>query len=478
MSFPPEQRRAAEALSPAAARFLDAAAADPRLLRRSTFEPALAAARRVIPTLVGFDPAKPYGLSPWPVLIAAERRAELARTIEGLGALVRTVPRRFFAGNAEEVARYYGLESPLLAALLLAEPTGIAETICRGDVVDTADGLRVVELNFGNVASWQDNAVSAAYAASPPIADWLGAEGLTPAWDDTADHLLRHAVRWCAGRGHAAGGRLDLAIVAATRGIYSLDNHPREHYRRRFAAALAELAPGAAGELHVVGTDALSFGAQGVSIGGAPVAGVVEELDEVTGRDLFRAFKARRVELFTGPIGPLVLGDKRNLALLSERRDELSPEERDLVDRTVPWTRRVERRAVSYGGVERPLPELLLAEPGAFVLKEATAVGGQGVVVGAAAAPEEWRAAVERALAAGHWVAQEYLATPTYAFQSGDEGWAPHRLVWGPFLFGEEFGGLFVRVLPVARGPVVNLGRGAQVALAFTVSATAAAAGG
>jgi hypothetical protein len=469
VSFPPDQRRAAAALSPAAARFLDAVEADPRLLRRSAFEPALAAARRVIPTLVGFDPAQPYGLAPWPVLIGAGRRAELARTIEGLGALVRTLPRRFFAGDPARVAAYYGLESPLLAALLLAEPTGIAETICRGDVVDTPGGLRVVELNFGNVASWQDNAVSAAYLASPPIADWLAAEGLTAAWDDTSDRLIRHAVGWCAARGHAAGGRLDLAAVAATRGIYSLDNHPREHYRQRFAAALAELAPGALGELHVVGTEALAFGAQGVSIGGTRIAGVVEELDEVTGRDLFRAFKARRVELFTGPIGPLVLGDKRNLALLSERRAELSPAESDLVDRTVPWTRRVERRAVDYGGVERPLPELLLAEPGAFVLKEATAVGGQGVVVGAAAERDAWRAAVDRALAEGNWIAQEYLATPTYAFQSGDEGWAPHRLVWGPFLFGDDFGGLFVRILPVSRGPVVNLGRGAQVALAFTV---------
>lgn len=469
--FPPDQRAAAAGLSPAAGRFLDAVEADPRLLLRRTFEPALAAAREVIPTLVGFDPAKPYGLEPWPVLITAGRRAELARTIEGLGRLVRGIPRRFFAGDAEALARYYGLESPLLAAVLLAEPTGIPETICRGDVVDTAGGLRVVELNFGNVASWQDNAVSPAYLRSAPIAGWLAAEGIEPVWDDTAGALIRHAVAWCAARGRADGGRLDLAVVAATRGIYGFDNHPLAHYRERFAAALAELAGGCPGTLHLAGTGDLAYDAKGLTVAGRRIAGVVEELDEVTGRDLFRAFKARRLELFTGPIGPLVLGDKRNLALLSERRGELSPEERDLVDRTVPWTRRVERRAVERDGVERALPEMLLADRGAFVLKAATAVGGQGVVVGAFATPEEWRAAVERALAEGSWIAQEFLDTPTFPFQAGDEGWTPHRLVWGPFLFGDDFGGLFVRVLPVAGGPVVNLGRGAQVALAFTVGA-------
>ena len=73
-----------------------------------------------------------------------------------------------------------------------------------------------------------------------------------------------------------------------------------------------------------------------------------------------------------------------------------------------------------------------------------------------------------RAAAAGDWVAQEYLATPAYPFQCGDEGWASHRLVWGRFLFGEELGGLFVRILPVAQEWVVNLGRGPQVAVAFT----------
>jgi hypothetical protein len=147
VSFPPEQRAAAAGLSPAAVRFLDAAAADPRLLSRATFAPALSAAQAVIPTLFGFNAAKPYGLSPWPVLITRERRAELARTIVALGRLMRTLPERFLGADPERVARFYGLESPFLAAVLLAEPSGLAETTCRGDLVDTADGLRVVEMN-------------------------------------------------------------------------------------------------------------------------------------------------------------------------------------------------------------------------------------------------------------------------------------------------------------------------------------------
>lgn len=135
-----------------------------------------------------------------------------------------------------------------------------------------------------------------------------------------------------------------------------------------------------------------------------------------------------------------------------------------------PFPRRVELRTVDHHGAERPLPELLAAERGAFVLKQAIAVGGQGVLVGRSETREAWKAAVERALAGGDWIAQEYVDTPLYPFQAGEEGWAPHRLVWGPFVFGDDYGGLFVRLLPTDRGPVVNLGRGAVVGLAFEVA--------
>ena len=477
MTFPATAWESAGRLSPAARAFLERVAADPSLLRRDRFGELLAACRAVIPTLVGFDPARPYGLQPWPVLLTPSRRRELARAAVGLARIVRTLPARMFGGDPAAVAAYYGLESELLAALLLAEPTALESTICRGDFVDGPGGVVCVELNFGNVASWQDNAVSAAYLASPPIAGWVAEAGLDLVWEDTVGRLFRHAVATCAARPALQGepgadGRLDLAVVAATGGIYGLDNHPVPVYRDRFAAALAELAPGRRGEVHVVGAEDVVFERGRLVVAGAPVHGVIEELDRVTPRELFRAHKAGRLELFTGPIGPLVLGDKRNLALLSERCDggTFDAAERELIRRHVPWTRRVERRPVAYGGAERPLPELLATERGAFVLKQATAVGGRGVVVGRSEEAAAWRAAVERALAEGSWVAQEYVDTPTYPFQAGEEGWSPHRLVWGPFVFGQDYAGLFVRLLPTAAGPVVNLGRGAVVGLAFEVA--------
>jgi hypothetical protein len=472
VSFPDEVKAAAGGLSAAALRLVDRVAAEPRLLRRDAFDATIAAARGVIPTVVGVPPDAPYPLQPWPVLITPARRAELETAVRGLARLVRSLPARAFGGDPAAIARFYGLQSEMLAALLVAEPDGLEETVCRGDMVDTPDGLRVVELNFGNVSGWQDNAVSAAYLASPPIAGWLAAIGVdTPRWDDTAGALVRHAVRWCASHPELCDGTLNLAVVAATGGIYSFDNHPLDHYRRHFATALAELAGGRPGTLHLTGTGGLDFHPGGLRVAGDPIHGVVEQLPEVTGRQLFRTFKAGRLALFTGPVGPLILGDKRNLALLSGRPELFTAAERELIERFVPWTRRVERRPVDdRGGSERALPELLIDRRDELVLKAATAVGGQGVVMGRDTEPGAWRSAVERALDDGGWVVQELLETPVYPFQHGAEGWAPHRLVWGPFLFGDDWGGLLLRVLPADRGRVVNLGRGGSVALAFEVA--------
>lgn len=470
--FPADQRAAAARLSPRMSELLDRVEAEPELLARRSFESTFAAARKRIPVFLGFDPEAPYGLQPWPVLLSPRREAELARAGRGLTRLMRSIPRRFFDDDPAALHRFYGLESEMLAILLLNEPLGVDEAISRLDMVDTADGVKCVELNCGNPASWQNNAVSQAMREQAPFSDLLAGDGVR--WIDTSERLIRHAVTCAAAAPELAGDELNLAIVVATHGArYSLDNHPVDHYRECFRRALAEEGGGRRGRLHVVTNDRMELEGGRLTLAGDPVHAVVGDVDERSRAPLFRAFKAGHLVHLSSPIGPLVLGDKRNLALLSENVDSgvFDAEERAVVERYVPWTRRVVADAASslHGGPERPLPELLLARRGELVLKGALSVGGEAVVVGRAVTEPEWRRAVEAALDDGGWIVQEYLESTTYPLQCGDEGWAPHRVVWGPFVFGDEYAGLYVRVLPVDAGPVVNMGTGARVALAFVV---------
>ena len=470
--FPADQRAAAERLSPRMGELLDRVEAEPALLARRSHQAALTAARRRIPVLLGFDPAAPYGLQTWPLLLSAEREAELARAGRGLARLMRGVPQRFFAGDPTALQRFYGLESEMLAILLLSEPLGIDEAICRLDMVDTVDGVQCIEFNCGNPAAWQDNSVSPALAERSPFADLLAAGSAR--WIDSADRLIRHAVRCGAAAPEVVGGELNLAIVVATHGVrYSLDNHPVDHYRDRFAAALAEVGGGRSGRLHMVTNDRLEFDAGRLVLDGDRIHVVVGDVDERSRAALFRAFKAGHLVHLSSPIGPLVLGDKRNLALLSENvgSGSFDDEEREVIERYVPWTRRVtsDAAAAFRGDGERPMPDLLLARRCDLVLKGALSAGGEAVVIGAAASEEAWRGAVEAALDDGGWIVQEYLESATYPLRCGDDGWAPHRVVWGPFVFGDEYAGLFVRVMPESLGSVVNMSTGAEVAMAFVV---------
>lgn len=472
--FPDDQRAAAASLSAGYARLLDRVEAEPALLARERFTEMMEAARRRIPVFLGFDPKADYGLQPWPVILSAERMEEMAAASLGLVRLVCDLPRRLFGEDAAALKRFYGLESDMLAMLLLAEPTGIPEIISRLDLVDTEAGLKCMEVNVGNPAAWQDNVVSPVFLGRhSPFADLLEEEGVT--WIDTARHLLRHAVR-CGVADPATGdGDLNLAVLVGTYSDrYSKDNHPEPHYQRHFARALAELGDGRRGRLFVVDNDELTFEGNALVLGGRRIHVVFGDVEEQNRQHLFRAFKAGNLVHLSSPVGPMVLGDKRNLAVLSEHADDpasdlLDAAERRVVERHIPWTRMVreDAEAAFRGGPRRPVAELLRRHREDMVLKGALSFGGEDVVVGRVTGEAEWEEAVVAALAHGGWIAQEYLDAVTYPLQVGEEGWAPHRVVWGPWVAGDEYAGLFVRLMPEAKGPVVNMVTGATVGMGF-----------
>ena len=474
MRFPPDQRAAAAALSAGYARLLDRVEAEPGLLARERYGAMIEAARRRIPVFLGFDPQADYGLQAWPLILSAERQEEMAAASLGLVRLLCDLPRRLFGADAAAMKRFYGLESDMLAMLLLAEPTGIPQIISRLDLVDTAAGLKCMEVNVGNPAAWQDNVVSPVYLGrDSPFADLLEEAGAT--WVDTASHLLRHAVRCGVADPVTDGGELNVAVLVGTYSDrYSKDNHPEPHYQRHFARALAELGKGHRGRLFVVDNDELTFEGNALVLGGRRIHVVFGDVEEQNRQHLFRAFKAGNLVHLSSPIGPMVLGDKRNLAVLSEHAadpgsDLLDAAERRVVERHLPWTRRVrtDAEASFQGGPARPVADLLREHRRDMVLKGALSFGGEDVVVGRVTDAEEWDEAVETALDHGGWIAQKYLDAVTYPLQLGEEGWAPHRVIWGPWVAGDEYAGLFVRLMPEAKGPVVNMVTGATVGMGF-----------
>jgi hypothetical protein len=465
-------RRAGEGLSPAAAAFLGFVRENPRLLRRETFRDLLDGVFATVGAVSGVAPEVAAPVQPWPVLIDGERRRRCERLAVGLARLVRSLPRRIFAGDAGRIAEFYGLD-PNLAALLLAEPSGIDETLCRGDFVDGERGLQCIELNVGALGGWQHAAFAPLHLGHPEIARFAREHGLRLGVTDSIRALFEHVVGAAVGDPERPGGRpLRVLVVASDGRGTSVDTHPLPAYRRALAAVAA--VAGVEAEVEVARLSDLRFSDAGVEVGGRRFDAAVEQNDIAPSAELFRAFKAGRVKLFTGSIG-LITGDKRNLALLSRLQDSdlFDAAERELIRSAVPWTRDVTAGLAARGGRKVPMPDLLRRERETLVLKAADSYGGADVHIGRDTEPAAWAQLVERALAERGWVVQDYVAPRPQAFQAGEEGWAWHDLVWGLYAFGDRYAGAFVRLAPRGGGGVVNIGRGATIGVALEADPSA-----
>ena len=157
-----------------------------------------------------------------------------------------------------------------------------------------------------------------------------------------------------------------------------------------------------------------------------------------------------------------LLTDKANANWFTAR-------EKDVVRRTVPWTRRVTQRKTDYRGVEVDLIEHIRKHQRQFVIKPNDDYGGRGVSFGERATSSEWDAALSEALA-GDYVVQEKIELQTEIFPIFSEsGWdlQPMYVDTNPFLFNGRVGGAMVRL---SGSPVVNVTAGGSETGFFVVA--------
>jgi uncharacterized circularly permuted ATP-grasp superfamily protein len=153
---------------------------------------------------------------------------------------------------------------------------------------------------------------------------------------------------------------------------------------------------------------------------------------------------------------------KAGFELLTDEANEswFTPREREVIQRSVPWTRRVTQRKTKHRGNEVDLLEYLRKHQSQFVLKPNDDYGGRGVLFGDRASESDWNVALSGALE-GDYVAQEKIELQTEVFPVFDEksSWAlrPMYVDTNPFLFGNRVEGVMVRL---SDSPVVNVTSG------------------
>jgi hypothetical protein len=152
---------------------------------------------------------------------------------------------------------------------------------------------------------------------------------------------------------------------------------------------------------------------------------------------------------------------KASFELLTDeaRAGWFTPRERGVIQRTVPWTRRVTQRKTNHRGGQIDLVEYVRKCREQFVLKPNDNYGGRGVFFGDSVTAREWDEALSVALD-GDYVVQEKIELRTEIFPVFDESnWAlqPMYVDTNPFLFGGRVAGVMVRL---SDSPVVNVTSG------------------
>jgi hypothetical protein len=442
---------------------------NPECLKRSTF----ASIYDDAPWL------KKWTMQPWPLFIEDGQRREMEAMALGIDRLMKgAVERLLLDGDTAELVEYFAADSAPGEALLppptaeyldmvLSDPDGIFSAPSRGDYIDGGDGLKLLEYNAGSfLGGIQLDFMAELNLACPPVARFLRETGRRAEPPGGLRALFRHMVEDTADAGVWKDGPFNLAWMVHPNPAPEVALHPFELYDREYQKALKDAGMETGGRLLFCGPEQFGQEKGRMTVAGHPVHALME-YHQGTGdmRLPFRCFKMGTLNLFSGPVSWL-MGDKRNVARVSEQAgsDEFTEEERELIRRHIPWTRRVLPGATTFQGRPFRLPDDLPAHRARMVLKKGSSVGGRHVQVGPFSTDAQWTAALARALREKDWVVQEFVQTPPYFFQTGEEGAAPHNLVWGLFVFGEHYGGAFLRMQPARGGTgVVNALQGAEV---------------
>jgi uncharacterized circularly permuted ATP-grasp superfamily protein len=200
---------------------------------------------------------------------------------------------------------------------------------------------------------------------------------------------------------------------------------------------------------------------------------IIEMCHGVVPPKIIESFKSGKVYLINGPISQL-LSNKLTLAVLSNygNSDAFTAEEKEIIDKYIPWTRKITPGSTTYGNETiDDLEHFIGSNREKLVIKPSRGLGGEGICVGLKSSREEWEIALKRALKEKDWLVQEYVRSTPGFYQSGEEGYDYQDMVWGFFIIGSRYIGAWNRVMPGKdnRG-VINCHQGATVSIIFEVN--------
>jgi hypothetical protein len=415
---------------------------------------------------------KLFTLQPWPTFVNRENRNRFREVSLKMWELLKSIPRRVFGYDFEKMSRFY--ELPVQTIKLQFEGVDVSHLenlVGRGDFILSAVGLKCLEYNFSaGLGGWQVPIWESLYLNNPLIGRFFKEYGVKTIADNLILQFLEHVVQSVSKEISNRGGKLNTAIVSA--GLGEDTNSTQSYLNLLYKDALRQKNAALQGKVHMCDYPDLDIADGFVFHKGEKIHTLVEFYMGSVPPGIMEVFKAGNIRIMNGPITN-IMSSKLNLALLSdhESTDVFTREEREFIDRHVPWTRKIAPVASSIEGNTIRLVDYILSNREKLVIKPGSDYGGKGVCVGIKATEHQWKESVETALCEKNWVAQEFVESSPGLYQSGATGYDIHDMSWGFFVFGSRYAGVWVRVLPRKNNKgVINCHQGASVSVVFNVN--------
>lgn len=340
-----------------------------------------------------------------------------------------------------EFGRGLGKSEELIKLLLSLSPGIISSSIlARADIVRTAEGFKLIELNLGSQIGGMY------YGSLPRLVGFAQQHDVLKGW---CEYVLN---------------RLDepgsMVFTDSVAGVKWMSPYCKQLSR--------ELALHTGVETPLVSCEAFIYRGGKLYAGGREVKVIYSWLSDLEWylqqpqtQPLIRALQDGCADLLMSPLAP-VFADKGLFSMLWQMCQEgsLSVEQSAFLHAYVPFTQSLECADSHW----------LHSEQKRLVIKPTDGYGGHGVVVGSEVTAKTWQALIKDRLLQfeeKRYVVQ--LLAPALPQQvrvgckSGSSSNAESHVVWGAFAQGDNYLGAYARSKPCSSSLVINQGNGAAV---------------
>ncbi len=410
-----------------------------------------------------------YPINSWPVLIDKNTATRLKKLCVQLPKLIYQIPELYFNNDQKKIADYYFSGNALVGQFAMICHEKNIESGCRLDLTLSKKGFQVLEINVGSsIGGWQVQSFESIIRKLHPELsnretrrNYHSENSQKNYIKFLVDKVLQHVkIEGDEVNIYMKTGTIQDKEVQAT-SLAFFDNMLKKEFTSR----------GLRGKAYTGRLKDLKLQQGKLYLGNTNIHGIIilNLEDEEIPLDVFRSFILDNVYL-PDHIARGMYGDKRNLGLLRElaEQSKFSSEDNELILQSIPWTANISDREVFFNQNKISLLELLRERKEEFVIKAAQGFQGKDVFIGKFSSTVEWEEAIRIALKNGHFIAQEFSDSIDFEAPNRQGEWTPHKLIWGAFGFGSNYGGVWVRMSEVTTDVgIINSATGAVEAIVY-----------